>query len=307
MQISELENISNAIYNWSFQNDIFNQKIWEALPGEGLSLNQFVNSLANNLKKEVNFQYVTRRELFHDFPLYLGYEPLYKENELLLTSSNIFNTISMRPKPFGTNPFEYQTICAPSNYRIMEIDYFNKNKNLINEIQDILLINGEYLTRMWKRPEEISFEKIGTQIKCKSDIICEEFIIKKLKKITPNIPVMSEENPNSYSLIKKGLYWVLDPIDGTASFCKGFKGFVTQLALVENKNPLIGFVYAPILDLMYVSEANSGVTINNKIVKLLEFNKIKMIDNYPKPTGISKKIYDFCNVDEYLESGSRRS
>ena len=42
-----------------------------------------------------------------------------------------------------------------------------------------------------------------------------------------------DSNTYNLSVDRLSRYWLVDPIDGTASFCGGYSGFVTQIALME--------------------------------------------------------------------------
>lgn len=75
-----------------------------------------------------------------------------------------------------------------------------------------------------------------------------------------NIPILSEEEKEiSYELRKKWkLLWVIDPIDGTKEFIKRNDEFTINIALVKNKKPIIGVIYAPALNILYFSSSEIG-------------------------------------------------
>ncbi len=69
-------------------------------------------------------------------------------------------------------------------------------------------------------------------------------IIKECLKPT-GIPFVSEEDlPPDRS--KFGRYWLVDPLDGTAEFVKRNDEFTVNIALIENKRPVLGVIYAPV-------------------------------------------------------------
>ena len=77
-------------------------------------------------------------------------------------------------------------------------------------------------------------------------------IIKEMLKPT-GLPFVSEEDlPPDRS--RFGRYWLVDPLDGTAEFVKRNGEFTVNIALIENKRPVLGVIYAPTLDKMWTSQ-----------------------------------------------------
>ena len=72
-----------------------------------------------------------------------------------------------------------------------------------------------------------------------------EIIIESLEKITPNIPIVSEETFNKEEETPNGPYWLVDPLDGTKEFINKSKEFTVNIALIENSVPVFGIVAAP--------------------------------------------------------------
>ncbi len=73
-------------------------------------------------------------------------------------------------------------------------------------------------------------------------------IIKGLGIITPDIPVVSEEQSmekNLAAIRSSNRAWVTDPIDGTRSFLDGYDGFGVHVGLIENGVPVHGVAYFP--------------------------------------------------------------
>lgn len=175
---------------------------------------------------------------------------------------------------------------------------------LIERIQDILREVGATLLAMRANgPVEGVWH--ATQLKSEADLIAEMMIIQRLRALSPDLPVMSEEDQASHVVDRFSRYWLVDPIDGTASFCGGYSGFVTQLALMENAQPVLGVVYAPALDMMYVAEKGSGASANGiKLAVGLQCGAIILTDNYPEPRGIAQLLHEKLPCVGYLESGS---
>ena len=145
----------------------------------------------------------------------------------------------------------------------------------------------------------------GTQFKAAADLIADEYLRKELSKIS-NMPIVSEEDISSQSHDRPSQYWLIDPIDGTASFAQGFDGFVCQAARIKGGKPCLASVYAPALERLYVAEQGNGATVNGRpiSVKLFNSREMTLIDNYPQPNGITKRLFHDLNCVNYVESGS---
>lgn len=105
-----------------------------------------------------------------------------------------------------------------------------------------------------------------------ADKALEALIRSGLKDITPEIPVIGEEGDNSGD-ISGGVFWLVDPIDGTKEFIKHNGEFTVNIGLIVNRKPVFGMVYAPAISEYYYNiSPNTAVftqTIhqNEKILK----------------------------------------
>ena len=69
-------------------------------------------------------------------------------------------------------------------------------------------------------------------------------IIKEILKPT-GLPFVSEEDlPADRSGF--GRYWLVDPLDGTVEFVNRNGEFTVNIALIDNKRPVLGVIYAPV-------------------------------------------------------------
>lgn len=66
-----------------------------------------------------------------------------------------------------------------------------------------------------------------------------------LEKLLPHVPIISEEDPSSWHL-KNSIYWLIDPLDGTAGFIQKNKEFCINIALMENNYPVLGLIHIPL-------------------------------------------------------------
>lgn len=85
-----------------------------------------------------------------------------------------------------------------------------------------------------------------------ADMISHETLVDGLRKLTPKIPVVSEEDSESLQYRKDaGCFWLLDPLDGTKEFISKNGEFTINVAFVIDGCAVWGAVYAPVLGAMY--------------------------------------------------------
>lgn len=145
----------------------------------------------------------------------------------------------------------------------------------------------------------------GTQFKAKVDRMAHFALTERLQEIVPDIPIISEEDEGSLVENRPNCYWLIDPIDGTASFINGYNGFVTQAALIVEHRPSLAAIYAPDFRALYTAERGRGSLLNGKRLHIDPDKKLKtLIDNYPEPRGIIHALYKELNLEEYIECGS---
>ena len=95
----------------------------------------------------------------------------------------------------------------------------------------------------------------------RADLASNEIIVERLRQLDASIPVLSEESRKaSYAdRAKWSRYWLVDPMDGTKEFVKRSGEFTVNIALVdEDGEPVLGVVYAPVLDRMYYAARGHG-------------------------------------------------
>ncbi|OEF99780.1 3'(2'),5'-bisphosphate nucleotidase [Vulcanibacillus modesticaldus] len=87
-----------------------------------------------------------------------------------------------------------------------------------------------------------------------------ELIASELKRLYPEIPLLSEEGKGiSYDERKNWDYfWLVDPLDGTKEFIKRNGEFTVNIALIHRNKPVIGVIYAPVLDTVYFAKKDLG-------------------------------------------------
>ncbi|MNZ98877.1 3'(2'),5'-bisphosphate nucleotidase CysQ [compost metagenome] len=87
-----------------------------------------------------------------------------------------------------------------------------------------------------------------------------EVIVQALARLTPDIPVLSEESDAETMQARLGWsrYWLVDPLDGTKEFVSRNGEFTVNIALIDHGRPVWGLVYAPVLDKLWYGGKGVG-------------------------------------------------
>lgn len=83
-----------------------------------------------------------------------------------------------------------------------------------------------------------------------ADIVASDLICAELQKLTPDIPVISEED--EVVAVEERLSWprcwLVDPLDGTRGFIDGSGQYTVNIALIDHHKPVLGVIYGPQLN-----------------------------------------------------------
>ncbi|HUY57236.1 MAG TPA: inositol monophosphatase family protein [Candidatus Micrarchaeaceae archaeon] len=104
----------------------------------------------------------------------------------------------------------------------------------------------------------------------------EEVVIRILSSIFPDLPILAEEQGGGVP--ERG--WVVDPLDGTTNFSRGFPMVGVSVALLEAGEPVVAAVHAPFLGFTYTAALGEGA--HDQAGRRLE-----MVDVDPKQAVVS--------------------
>ena len=98
------------------------------------------------------------------------------------------------------------------------------------------------------------------------DHASEKIIIDIIKKNYPDHHILTEE---SGDLIQDSQYkWIVDPIDGTVNFAHRIPICCISIGIEYNKEIILGAVYNPYLNELFIAEKGQGATLNDKKISV---------------------------------------
>jgi myo-inositol-1(or 4)-monophosphatase len=95
-----------------------------------------------------------------------------------------------------------------------------------------------------------------------ADIASDTLLKRRLGELLPEAGWLSEETADNPARLEKKWLWVVDPIDGTKEFVMGIPEFSISVALVEDGLPVLGIVFNPVTDELFVAEKGQGMWCN---------------------------------------------
>ncbi len=190
-------------------------------------------------------------------------------------------------------------------------------KKITEELIPVFYAAGLESIDLYKKGLKIEIKQDGSPVS-NGDLKVNELICKKIKELTPNIPIISEETVKLKEKNKNSIFWLIDPIDGTKEYIAGKDEYTLNAALVINKKPIVGLVGVPRKKQLfysygvgesYVKQNDTNKKINCKrkegrkdIVAVSSTNKpsemiMKKLSEY-KVSSITKvaSSYKFCLI-----------
>ncbi len=186
----------------------------------------------------------------------------------------------------------------------------NDLKKLAEGLIDKFNFAGKESIKLFKEGLKIEIKEDSSPVS-NGDLRVNELISEEISKLTPNIPIISEETVDLKKKNKSKTFWLIDPIDGTKEYIAGKDEYTLNAALVINKVPVIGLVGVPKKDRLfftygpgesYLIEKNKTIKINCK--KQQPKNTIVALSSAIKPSDIILKKLKEYNVTSIVKMAS---
>jgi myo-inositol-1(or 4)-monophosphatase len=118
----------------------------------------------------------------------------------------------------------------------------------------------------YRQFDSLTIEKKGHQdLVSNGDREVEQLVRDAIISSYPEDGIVGEEFENKPS--QSGMYWVIDPIDGTASFVRGRPGWCVVIGCVQDDEAVVGVIADPVTSETFHAVKNGGAFLNGKPVK----------------------------------------
>ena len=131
---------------------------------------------------------------------------------------------------------------------------------------------GNVLIRNMARLEALDVvEKDRMDYASEVDRLAEAEIIKELRRAQPEYTVLGEEcgqvrgnrGPSRFT-------WVIDPLDGTSNYLRGFPHWCVSIALCEGPEPVHAVVFDPLRNELFTASRGHGAQLNGRKIRVSE-------------------------------------
>jgi myo-inositol-1(or 4)-monophosphatase len=120
---------------------------------------------------------------------------------------------------------------------------------------------GGYALQKFRSPFK-SWTKEQNSPVSEVDIAVDEILRERLAVRYPEFGWLSEESVDDPLRLGRRHVWIVDPIDGTRGFIAGRSDWCVAAALVEDGRPVLGGLFAPAENGLYLARAGGGATLN---------------------------------------------
>jgi 3'(2'), 5'-bisphosphate nucleotidase len=137
------------------------------------------------------------------------------------------------------------------------------NSDLLGLAEQIAINAGGEILAVYEKSGDIEVSvKADNSPLTEADQRAHNLIVKELARVTPDIPILSEESDH-IGFDERSTwtrYWLVDPLDGTKEFVKRNGEFTVNIALIENGCPVLGVVHVPVTGTTYSGLVGQGAS-----------------------------------------------
>jgi myo-inositol-1(or 4)-monophosphatase len=130
---------------------------------------------------------------------------------------------------------------------------------------DLALKAGALLKEMFSQTHEIVY-KGDINIVTEADKMSEKLIMDEIRRKFPEHGILSEESDAVAGSV--ALRWIVDPLDGTTNYAHGYPVFCVSIALEKNGQVIVGVIYDPTRNDLFVAERGRGAYLNGKKISV---------------------------------------
>ena len=186
-----------------------------------------------------------------------------------------------------------------------------KDLKLISEkLINVFNMAGKESIELYSRGLKIDIKGDKSPVS-NGDLRVNELITDKIRELTPNIPIISEETVDLNIKNTAKIFWLIDPIDGTKEYIAGKDEFTLNAALVVDAVPVLGLVGVPKKNRLFYTYApgesyliEDGKTKKINCSKKQPKGKIVALSSVIKPSDIIlNKLKEF-NVSSIVKMAS---
>tara|TARA_B100000989_G_scaffold82643_1_gene59092 strand:- start:501 stop:1274 length:774 start_codon:yes stop_codon:yes gene_type:complete len=183
-------------------------------------------------------------------------------------------------------------------------------RNIVENLIETFIYAGEISLELRKNGLKKEIKSDNTPV-TNGDLEVNKIITKKIKELSPDLPIISEETSENKQIDNLKNFWLIDPIDGTYDYINDLDEFTINAGLILDNKPAAGLIYAPSKKRMFFSYGDnlSFEKKGEKIIKLncsknFDENEIKFVSYSNKIKPEIEKIHKELKVKKFVRMKS---
>ena len=131
---------------------------------------------------------------------------------------------------------------------------------------------GAIIVRYMNRIDSIKIEeKARMDFASEVDKLAEAEIVRELRRAFPDHSILAEEGGRIGNAPKQ---WVIDPLDGTHNYLRGFPHFCVSIGFLDHGDPVHGVIYDPLRDELFTASKGDGAFLNDRRLRVSSREKL---------------------------------
>ncbi|MDA8580990.1 3'(2'),5'-bisphosphate nucleotidase CysQ [Litoricolaceae bacterium] len=133
------------------------------------------------------------------------------------------------------------------------------NQKVKSQIIQLIWEASDVILEVYQSENVNLQEKADASPVTQADLAAHQVLVNGLAVVTPHIPVVSEEDSQSFDIPRRHrTFWLIDPLDGTKEFIHRNGEFTCNLALISDQRPVYGWVSVPVQNVLYHGGSDLG-------------------------------------------------
>jgi 3'(2'), 5'-bisphosphate nucleotidase len=140
-----------------------------------------------------------------------------------------------------------------------------ERSTLLEALLPIARAAGQAIMRIYAAPFVVRKKDDASPV-TDADVVAEAVILEALAQLTPEVPVVAEEQMSAgLKPVVARSFWLIDPLDGTREFIKRNGEFTVNIALIQDQLPVLGVLFAPAVDRLFAGYCSASEDGNNDL------------------------------------------
>jgi len=173
---------------------------------------------------------------------------------------------------------------------------------------DAAMMAGKSVMELYDKPISSTLKNDNEPV-TEADINSNE-IIQKIISVF-NYPILSEESKDDLSRLNSKKIWIVDPLDGTSDYIKKTGEFTIMISLVEDNRPILGVIYWPTEDTLYLAQKDQGsLKLQNgtwskiSVSNVSDLSKCRVVGSRYHLSDNEQNLLNLLNTSQFTSKGS---